>query len=122
MKQWSTTIRLARLGVFFIIVLLSACSNDNQYAEVPINTIILVKIVSPNDNPETGDSQQLQAMGKNTDQRWVDMTDKVQWKSSDPRLADVNETGWMTTKKAGSVDIRAEYAGQAVSVKIVIKN
>ncbi len=88
-------------------------SGINETAEVLVNTAVLESIaVSPQQaSVPVGEQVQFAAQGTYSDGSTPDLTTQVSWRSSDPVLASIDQTGLSTTNAEGDVAITATLDG-----------
>lgn len=109
---------LYKFTIPVILALLSACTDDGdgfKFVEaIESSKLGITDIRIETDNPviNAGENSQYRAYGIPSDPAASesDITKKVRWMVADETLASISDTGLLTAKMDGDVNVRAEFA------------
>lgn len=83
-------------------------------------SLVSIAVTSSNASIAVGQSEQLTATAKYSDNSTKDVTSSVSWSSSPAGVASVGQSGLMTAMAAGSVDVQANYNGMTASATLSV--
>ncbi len=81
-------------------------------------TVKELSIAYPNDPLVVNKPVQLQAAVKYSDGATLSVTDKASWSLADASLATISSSGLLTPIKAGTIEVRAAFAGKRASATL----
>jgi hypothetical protein len=131
-SKWSSTGTRLQATVLLLLAftVLSGCGNsedaDKIRAIVDINTrnVTGIDVTSENTVIETGATEQFTASGivDEGNQPAIDATNNVNWVSSDPAIASINQAGLLSSHSDGMVTITARWADLSATKDLMLSS
>jgi uncharacterized protein YjdB len=94
--------------------------SGNASVTVTSSVLTAINVGTPSPSLASGGTEQLTATGVYSDNSTQSLTTQVMWSTSDPTVASVNGTGFLTTLKAGTVTVTATLSSVSGTGTVVV--
>jgi uncharacterized protein YjdB len=104
------------------VVVTASMNSVSGNASVTVTSSVLtaINVGTPSPSLASGGTEQLTATGVYSDNSTQSLTTQVIWSTSDPTVASVNGTGFLTTLKAGTVTVTASLSSVSGTGTVVV--
>lgn len=102
------------------LALWSGCGANNTSQTAPTPTLVSIQVAASSTNLIVGQTEQLKATGKYSDNSTKDLTSSVTWNLSPAGVASVSATGMLAVSSNGTVSVTATFDSVSGSLNFTI--